>query len=174
MQNLKKYFYKSQADFVRDDSPLVLVVKSRQTGFSFAGSFRMVLLVSAADARLDGYISSIGWRYTGFSSHAPLQDQVFLPDEVWVDRLSNPFNFWRGLSPLRPASLAATSDHAAARIGFEMGIPFNELNRVLDLGFKSLPHGDHPYLPGNLQQVSPGQPPEPSVGPAKRETSLTG
>jgi hypothetical protein len=24
---------------------------------------------------------------------------------------------------------------AAAKIGFDMGIPFNELNRVLDLGF---------------------------------------
>jgi phage FluMu gp28-like protein len=58
MQNLKKYFYKSQADFVHDDSPLVIVVKSRQTGFSFAGAFRMVLLVSATDARHDGYISS--------------------------------------------------------------------------------------------------------------------
>jgi phage portal protein BeeE len=254
----------------------------------------------------------IGWRYTGFSKFTPLHEQVFLPEEVWVDRLSNPFNFWRGLSPLHPANLAAASDHAAAnymrgiiennaenglivrtdqqltdeqrtqivsslrnrkrgagvadqtillwgateivqpkltsadlqflenrkfargeicaalgvpeeivattdhnqydvmqgarqnfienrviplcarieaeeqetvqaidrdavgwfdidslpimqqarrdrlaaaKIGFEMGIPFNELNRVLDLGFKHLPHGDSPFLPGNLQQV---------------------
>ena len=27
---------------------------------------------------------------------------------------------------------------AIAKVGFDMGIPFNELNRVLDLGFKAL------------------------------------
>jgi hypothetical protein len=35
---------------------------------------------------------------------------------------------------------------AAAKTGFDMGIPFNELNRVLDLGFKPLPWGDTGYL----------------------------
>src|SRR5258706_312927 len=37
-----------------------------------------------------------------------------------------------------------------------MGIPFNELNRVFDLGFKALPWGDDGYLPAQLQKLSPG------------------
>ena len=40
-----------------------------------------------------------------------------------------------------------------AKTGFDMGVPVNELNRVLDLGFKNLPHGDTCYLPTNLQPV---------------------
>jgi len=55
----------------------------------------------------------IGWRYTGFGRETPLSSQVFLPEEVWFEKLSNPFNFWRGLGPLRVASLAAQTDFAA-------------------------------------------------------------
>ena len=42
---------------------------------------------------------------------------------------------------------------AAAKTGFDMGIPFNELNRVLDLGFKSLPWGNDGYVPTTMQKV---------------------
>jgi HK97 family phage portal protein len=256
----------------------------------------------------------VGWRYTGIGSEAPLASQVFLPEEVWFDRLANPFDFWRGISPLRVAGLACetdlmagafmkgilennadlgvlirtekpidpdqgaqllaalrqrkrragtadrpmllpgcaeiikpglsssdlqflenrkfsrgeicaafgvpeelviSTDHAkydvmegarlnfienrvaplcarleageqacvrllqpeavgwfdldalpilqqarrerlsAARMGFEMGIPFNQLNRVLDLGFKPLPWGDRGHLPTNLREIKP-------------------
>ena len=38
----------------------------------------------------------------------------------------------------------------AAKTGFDMGIPFNELNRVFDLGFKSFPWGNTGYLKSNL------------------------
>src|SRR3954470_17853938 len=58
MKNIDKYFYKSQADFARDNSPLKLVVKSRQTGFTFVNAFRLVLLVSAKNAKHDAFISS--------------------------------------------------------------------------------------------------------------------
>jgi phage FluMu gp28-like protein len=58
MQNVDKYFYKSQADFARDNSPLKLVLKSRQTGFTFVNAFRLVLLVSAKNAKHDAFISS--------------------------------------------------------------------------------------------------------------------
>jgi hypothetical protein len=34
-----------------------------------------------------------------------------------------------------------------------MGIPFNELNRAFDLGFKPMPNGNNSYLPTNLQPV---------------------
>jgi hypothetical protein len=48
-----------------------------------------------------------------------------------------------------------------ARAGFEMGVPFNELNRVLDLGFKPLPWGDTGYIPAKYRPLS--QPlPDPS------------
>ncbi|HWW03041.1 MAG TPA: HK97 family phage prohead protease [Candidatus Acidoferrum sp.] len=48
-----------------------------------------------------------------------------------------------------------------AKTGFEMGIPFNELNRVLDLGFKPIACGDDSYLPARLQKVTTAQPLQP-------------
>ena len=56
----------------------------------------------------------IGWRYTGFGPDTPLASQVFLPEELWFEKLPNPFDFWRGLSPLLVAGLAAKTDFAAA------------------------------------------------------------
>src|SRR5438046_1316770 len=55
----------------------------------------------------------VGWRYTGFGPNTPLASQVFLPEEVWFERLPNPFNFWRGMPPLYVAELAAKTDYAA-------------------------------------------------------------
>jgi phage portal protein BeeE len=55
----------------------------------------------------------MGWRYTGFGPEAPLASQVFLPEEIWFEKLPNPFNFWRGLAPLTAAALAAQTDFAA-------------------------------------------------------------
>ena len=56
----------------------------------------------------------MGWRYTGFSPQSPIETQVFLPEEVWFEKLPNPFDFWRGMSPLFVAELAAKTDFAAA------------------------------------------------------------
>jgi phage portal protein BeeE len=55
----------------------------------------------------------IGWRYTGLGPDAPLEAQVFLPEEVWFEKLPNPFDFWRGMSPLQVAGMAARTDYAA-------------------------------------------------------------
>jgi hypothetical protein len=55
----------------------------------------------------------IGWRYAGFGPNAPLESQVFLPEEVWFEKLPNPFDFWRGMSPLEVAGIAARTDFAA-------------------------------------------------------------
>src|ERR1043166_5558748 len=41
----------------------------------------------------------------------------------------------------------------SAKTGFDMGVPFNEINRVFDLGFKSLPWGSTGYLKSNLTPV---------------------
>jgi len=56
----------------------------------------------------------IGWRYTGHAQNSPLDSQVFLPEEVWFEKLPNPFDFWRGLPPLSAASLPAKADFAAS------------------------------------------------------------
>ena len=55
----------------------------------------------------------IGWRYTGIGRKAPLESQVFLPEEVWFEKLPNPFDCWRGLPPLYVAGMAAKTDFAA-------------------------------------------------------------
>jgi HK97 family phage portal protein len=56
----------------------------------------------------------MGWRYVDYSRNSPLSSQVFLPEEVWHEKLPNPFDFWRGMPPLAVAATAAGTDHAAA------------------------------------------------------------
>ncbi len=98
-------------------------------------------------------------RYT--NPQSPAHSQLFLPEELWFDKLPHPFDPWRGLSPLLVADLAAKTDFAASAYmrglidnNAENGlIPFNELNRVLDLGFKPLPWGDRGFLPSTLNQL---------------------
>jgi HK97 family phage portal protein len=55
----------------------------------------------------------VGWRYTG-NNLGPLESQCFLPEEVWFDKLTNPFDFWRGMSPLFVAQFPARTDFAAS------------------------------------------------------------
>jgi phage portal protein BeeE len=56
----------------------------------------------------------VGWRYTGFGNSTPLASQIFLPEEVWYEKLPNPFDFWRGMPPLYSAAMAAKTDFAAS------------------------------------------------------------
>jgi HK97 family phage portal protein len=56
----------------------------------------------------------MGWRYMDYSRNSPLSSQVFLPEEVWHEKLPNPFDFWRGMSPLAVAGTAASTDYAAS------------------------------------------------------------
>jgi phage portal protein BeeE len=71
----------------------------------------------------------VGWRYTGMGSEAPLASQVLLPEEVWHEKLPNPFDFWRGLPPLAVAHMAARTDFAAA--AFMKGIIENNADSGL-------------------------------------------
>jgi len=57
----------------------------------------------------------VGWRYTGFGGNTPLPSQVFLPEEVWFEKLPNPFDTWRGMPPLFVAEVAAKTDYAAGQ-----------------------------------------------------------
>ncbi len=71
----------------------------------------------------------LGWRYTGFGPRAPLASQVFLPEEVWFEKLPNPFDFWRGLSPLQVVARAAQIDFAAG--AFMQGVIENNADNGL-------------------------------------------
>ena len=54
-----------------------------------------------------------GWRYTS-STSSPVQSQVLLPEEVWHDKLPNPYDPYRGLAPLHVANMSTRTDFAAA------------------------------------------------------------
>lgn len=45
-----------------------------------------------------------------------------------------------------------------------MGVPFNELNRVLDLGLKPLPWGNSGFLRSNLRKLGDGPVTAPANG----------
>lgn len=51
----------------------------------------------------------------------------------------------------------------AATKAFALGVPFNEINNVYDLGFGDLVNGDKSYLPYTLQEIgADGTPPQPT------------
>jgi HK97 family phage portal protein len=56
-----------------------------------------------------------GFRFTGAPMSGPLESQVLLPEEIIHSREFNPHDFWRGMSPLTVAGLAASTDFAAAQ-----------------------------------------------------------
>src|SRR6266850_6931950 len=74
---------------------------------------RIVMLDPAQIVHLVDDHELVGWRYTGPGKWAPLDSQIFLPEEVWFEKLPNPFDFWRGLPPLRVAGMATKTDFAA-------------------------------------------------------------
>lgn len=55
------------------------------------------------------------WRYTGSPLMSPLPSEILLPSEVLHGRTVNPYLYWRGMSPLQVAMVAAGSDFAAAK-----------------------------------------------------------
>ena len=87
----------------------------------------------------------VGWRYTAPGQQGPLSSQVFLPEEIWFERLPNPFDFWRGMPPLMAADLPARTDYAAA--SFMRGLMENNA----DLGV--IVHTDQPLNDEQQEQV---------------------
>jgi HK97 family phage portal protein len=84
---------------------------------------------------------------------APLCSRLEAAEDVTVKAIEPRANGWFDLDSLPIMQEARRNRLAAAKTGFEMGIPFNELNRVLDLGFKPLPWGNTGHLPGTLQDA---------------------
>ncbi len=86
---------------------------------------RMIRLVPVNPERMwpimEGNLLA-GWRYSAGPYSGPVDSEVFLPEEVIHDKLVNPWNFYRGLSPMEVAQLPASGDYAAAQFmkGFMM------------------------------------------------------
>ena len=92
---------------------------------------------------------------------APLCARLEADEDATVKAIDPAAVGWFDLDSLPILQQARRDRLAAARTGFDMGIPFNELNRVFDLGFKPLPWGDKGYMPTRLQPAdrSAGVPP---------------
>src|SRR5204862_5209016 len=95
---------------------------------------------------------------------APLCSRLEAAEDITIKSIDPHATGWFDLDSLPIMQQARRSRLAAAKTGFDMGVPFNELNRVLDLGFKPLPHGDTCYLPTNVQSVAQ-LPPAPPASP---------
>lgn len=65
----------------------------------------------------------LGWQFTGTGNTTTLGTQTLLPEEVIHLPIVNPFNPWRGLSPLSVARIAAATDYASAQ--FQKGLMMN-------------------------------------------------
>src|SRR5439155_15081027 len=92
---------------------------------------------------------------------APLCRRLEADEEVTVKTLDPSAAGWFDLDTLPIMQEARQSRLASAQTGFSMGVPFNELNRVLDLGFKPLPWGEKGWVANGLKEV--GESPESKV-----------
>src|SRR5580765_2028105 len=60
-------------------------------------------------------VDLVGWRFTAAPLTGPLPPLDLASDEVIHDFLPNPYLYWRGMSPLSVAMLAAQTDYASAQ-----------------------------------------------------------
>jgi HK97 family phage portal protein len=84
---------------------------------------------------------------------APLCARLEAEEEVTVHSIDPNAVGWFDIDTVPLMQEARRTRLAAAKSGFDMGIPFNELNRIFDLGFRRLPWGDIGFLPNRLQSV---------------------
>jgi len=88
----------------------------------------------------------------------PICRRLEAEDDVTVKSIDPNADGWFDTED-HPVLAATRRDRlAAARAGFDMGVPFNELNRAFDLGFKPLPWGDRGYVPSAMQPAGAGNP----------------
>jgi hypothetical protein len=89
---------------------------------------------------------------------APLCARLEAAEDLAVKALDPRAVGWFDLDSLPIMQQAQRNRLVTARTAFDMGVPFNELNRVFDLGFKRLPWGDKGYVAGTMQPVGEGGP----------------
>jgi hypothetical protein len=83
----------------------------------------------------------------------PLCRRLEAEDDIIVKSIDPAADGWFDTED-HPVLAAARRDRlAAARAGFDMGVPFNELNRAFALGFKPLPWGDRGYVPSTMVEA---------------------
>jgi HK97 family phage portal protein len=106
-----------------DKSGKVLPIRNSQIRNS-QSAIRNLLVLNPDHFRhvIEGY-DLIGWRYMPPETAGPTHPLELLPDEVIHDFMPNPYLFWRGLSPLSVAMLAAQTDYASAQ--FMKGLMLN-------------------------------------------------
>jgi hypothetical protein len=81
----------------------------------------------------------------------PLCRRLEAEESVTVKAIDPEADGWFDVEDHPVLTQARRARLAAARAGFDMGIPFNDLNRAFDLGFRPLPWGDKGYIPGGMQ-----------------------
>ena len=92
----------------------------------------------------------------------PLCRRLEAEEDVVVKSIEPEADGWFDVEDHPVLTQARTARLAAARAGFDMGIPFNDLNRAFDLGFRPLPWGDQGYVPSSMKPADEGNPkPEP-------------
>jgi len=84
---------------------------------------------------------------------APLCARLEAEEQATIKAINPNAVGWFDLDSLPIMQEARRNRLATAKVGFDMGIPFNELNRIFDLGFKSLPWGNTGYLPSKLTKA---------------------
>jgi hypothetical protein len=86
----------------------------------------------------------------------PLCRRLEAEDDVTVKSIDPTADGWFDVEDHPVVAAARRERLAAARTGFDMGVPFNELNRVFDLGFKPLPWGDQGHIPSTMRPADGG------------------
>jgi len=107
-----------------DASENVLPIKSRRR----PPSRLLVLNPDQLRHVVEGY-DLIGWNYSASPFSSPFPPTQLAPDEVIHDFFPNPYVFWRGMSPLSVAMLAAQTDFASAQ--FMKGLMLNNADAGL-------------------------------------------
>ena len=81
-----------------------------------AGKLIKRLVIVPPDQMRDDVRANVlaGWHFYG-GTRDPLDSVTLLPNELLLAKLINPFDFWRGMSPLSVARLAAQTDYASAQ-----------------------------------------------------------
>jgi hypothetical protein len=107
---------------------------------------------------------------------APLCARLEAEEQLLVKSIDPTATGWFDLDSLPILQDARRTRLTTAKTAFDMGVPFNELNRVLDLGFKPTPWGNKGHLPNNIHDIAEDTPPsgvaQPSPANAARIAKL--